>query len=215
MLLDIDGIKYSIQLDARLSKITFIFIKNEVVHFKVPAHTPQSELIAFLRNYKNYISNDEKAKSVSTTEEITITLFDKPHYMIRQPALTTPYRKDQNIYLPMRYKLSATPIERLKKLILFQEINKIVGFWEEKLNCIVGDIKVRKLKTNLYSICLEKNELTFSSLLIHKSIKILHFLVAKALFSIIEVSTEYEIQLLDKYVEDWKYSLKIIEYEQQ
>ncbi|ERJ59944.1 hypothetical protein [Sphingobacterium paucimobilis] len=211
MYIELDGESYHISISEQEKGITFIQHQDGVTYIMAGARLPQDELISYLKGKpfdKLTISNSSAHSSTAS-----IHLFGTSFSIVSKKGITSPYINGKCVYVaaPPRSK-SATVA--LTETLLIQEINRHVGFWEERLNILVKEIAVRKLSKSYYTISVEKSTLTFSKNLIHKSQDFVKYICSLAMFEYLNIDEPIQEKLAAAYIQDWKHQRKVFLYEQ-
>jgi predicted metal-dependent hydrolase len=141
------------------------FIKNNSVALPFPEEVEYQEqpVQLFQQNYLLKLIKNSKANKISVKNR-TITLHCK--------GIT--YQKQLHDW---------------QKQFILRQLSNQIGYWEEKLNVLVGTIKLRALRKSLYSLQTEHN-ITFSTSVTCLSIPELHYLTFKAIASQISLDSK-------------------------
>ena len=201
-----------IHIKETLQQIKLIAVEDDVIHLEVPALLPQENLLFYLKNNLSQDIISWKAKKLNSTSYIDI--FDK-RMPVRIISGTQPYIQENRVYCPRQYMTSSKQVEALKMLLLLNFLNDKVSKIEEDLNILLPDLKLRKLKTNYFSICHNSYYITFSKDLVHQSAAMVTYIVVSAINTFRGVNEEEGRRMIMKYVPDWKHCEQVIAYERQ
>ena len=212
MYLEIDKKSYFIHLKANIDGIQLKKIEGDLVHLDVPVLMPQENLISYIKNeFTNHTVNHKKSY-IFDYEPIKV--FDKL-YPIRIKDIETPYLMQEVVYANTRHVISKVKLELLKQQLLLNHINNILSMLEEELNVILPVINLKKLKTKFYAICPTIQIITYSKILIEKSLDFVNYVIIITVGNFLKFSDDQIYYLLKKHVSNWKHCERIFHYEQQ
>ncbi len=211
MYIEVEGKTYFISIRDSEKSVSIIGQQEDIVHLAVSAQLSQVELITYLKSaHFRSLVKVNKLPQMDTTN--TINALGADFTLIIQKGLLTPYIAGKSLYADVNPK-SKMGLNKLLEQILRQELNRQIGFWEEKLNVLISDIYIRKLKTNYHTICTNSSRLTFDKNLVHKTKEFIAYLCAVAVFDYLELEESIREKLADQYVKDWKHHQKVFLYE--
>lgn len=211
MHLTVSNNNFQVRLKERNTSI-YIESKNlDTYILAVPIDLPENELTQFLKiNGSKLIKAFED--TISDNKANYINLYEEQFICMYKPTILTSYRINKKIFTNLK-TLNTANISKLNKAILYQDITNLIGIWEERLDCLIDCIHIKNYKNKMYkSIPIDK-VIEFSILLKNKRLDYLGFVVAKAVFDYLQLEEDKQIQLLDKYINNWKHFNKIFEYE--
>ena len=139
-----------------------------------------STLEQFIKNNKNSQTVSEEVEY----QEHPVRLFQQ-NYLLKLIKNSTSNKilvKNRTITLYCKGTTYQKQLHDWQKQFLLQQLADEIGYWEEKLNVLVGKIKLRALPKSLYSLQAEHN-ITFSTSITCLSISELHYLAFKAIAS--------------------------------
>lgn len=201
-----------IHIKESLQHIKLIAVEDAVIHLEVPALLPQENLLFYIKNNLSKDIISWNAQKLYSTKYIDI--FDK-RVPVKIISGTQPYLQDNRVYCPSEYISSAKQIEALKMLLLLNLLNDKMSKIEEDLNILLPDLKLRKLKTNHFSICHTTYHITFSKDLVNQSTAMITYIVVWAINTFRRTNEEENRRMIMKYVPDWKHCEQVIAYERQ
>lgn len=211
MYISIDKYQFEIRLNKPNSPIYIESRKTDVYIVSVPANLRDKELYEYLKiNAKKLI----KAFVKNSTENpsLTIQMYDKSYTFICKPNSSISYHDDRAIYSSVCPK-STLAIKNICKELLYFDIKTLIGAWEERLDCIIENIYLKNYKTKPFKICPQSNTIYFSTQLINRSYSYVEFMVAKGVFQYLKMGENNQQLFLEKYVDDYRQSTKIYNYE--
>lgn len=211
MYIEVGERKYLFIAKANFDGYKVVGSKDGVLNIMVSASMTMEEIRYLIEN--KLITNHSKTIQNSIVDRVQ--LFDKQTPLIRKDHIHTAFLKESCIYVPPNFKTNNKNIEILKNELLTKLIMEQISFWEEKLHVLVGEIKTRKLKTNLYSVCPTTNSIVFSKNLTTKSTEYITLIVAKAVFELYNIHIDQQQTLLSSHIKNWKQLERIITYENE
>lgn len=211
MFLEIDGKAYFIYPRTDIDYIRVKKVDKDAIHLYVPALLPHNNLTLYIQKELPKILSNAKNNVFTSISELS--LFDKK-YPIRITNISAEYIENDIIYTNENTLASTTKIEKLKFTLLENAINQLFSDLEETLNIILPSIKLKKLKTNYYSICHTKEYITYSKTLIDKSKDFITYVVILAVGKYLNCSEEQINDLMNKYVLNPKHCERVYKYEQ-
>ncbi|MBE8720519.1 YgjP-like metallopeptidase domain-containing protein [Sphingobacterium pedocola] len=213
MIIEVDGYTYNIVIQSSSKVIAIGAYKNQMIHLHVPYAIPTAELYAYIRAnsrlINNYVTNTNSEKQFDKFQ-----IFDAVLPLIIESQLANPYLHHGKIYTPA-YPVLKKTVSNLQRTLLRQQLTLQIGAWEEHLDIFISEIKVRKMKTNYFTVCTRDKRITFSSELIQKSIGFISFICGEAVMCLVHIDAQERIRLLDRFVKDWKQHEKIVSYERE
>src|SRR5690606_35111337 len=121
-----------------------------------------------------------------------------------------PYISGQSVRVE---RLSAKAVPRLKRELLHQFILQEIAAWEERLEFLLEEVIIRKLRKNPFVVHPHSTAIVFADRIADQPRPVISYLVAQSVFEFISVSAAQINQLLVKYVPDWIRSARICNYE--
>ncbi|WP_140938261.1 YgjP-like metallopeptidase domain-containing protein [Sphingobacterium lumbrici] len=213
MIIEVDGSTYNIVIQSSSKGIAIGGYKNQMIHLHVPYTVPTAELYAYIRAnsrlIKNYITQVDSEQQIGSFQ-----IFDTTFPLIIKSQLPNPYLHQERIYTSA-YPNHKKAIDNLQLSLLLQQLTLQISIWEEHLNTLLSEIKIRKLKTNYFTVCTRDKRITFSSDLIQKSIGFISFICGEAVMCLVHIDAQERTRLLDRFVKDWKQYKKIVSYERE
>jgi len=210
MYIEIDNLYYYFHLEANLDQISVSKITDEAIHLQVPARMSQAELKSYI---KCYAHNFKLQAETTDFIDKKISMFEMNYQLLIMEGVKHPYINGAAIMLPINFKINTAKLKQLKEDVFLNEINKLISFWEEKLNVLIPPIKLRKLQTNTYYNCHNTNFITVNRILADKPKNLFNLIIADLVFAFSKINEEDREQLLDNHVKDWKHLQKILAYE--
>lgn len=143
-----------------------------------PADYDISTLEQFIKNNKSIQTVSEEVEY----QEQPVLLFQQNYLLklIKNSAMNKILIKNRTITLYCKGITYQKQLHKWQKQFVLQQLSGLISYWEEKLNVLVGKIKLRVLTKNLYSLQAEHN-ITFSTSVTCLSIPELHYLTFKAI----------------------------------
>lgn len=207
-----EGKDYFIHIKDALDHIRVIGVAEKAIRLEVPALMPEDSLLYYL---KHNLSEDIADWDFKSKHNIyTVEIFDKK-YSAKIKATNIPYIQSNCIYCNESYLSSLSGVEKLKEQLLLNFLNDSLSKLEEDLGMLLPAIKLRKIKTNYFSICHKTNHITFSKKLINKTSSFITYVILAAVNTFRDVNDTDGKQLIQKYVPDWKHIQQILVYERQ
>lgn len=208
MLIEIEDKNYKIYPKSAQEGIKIRKIVNDTIHLDVPAHYTQEMLTAYVRNI---LPKELKSYTKSNPSSSYFSIFGNK-YPIRYKHISQAYFHDGIIYLPEGMVLRQKNSEKIKLLLLQNFINSCLSTLEEELNHLLPQISIKPLKKNYFSISKEKNKITYSKKLIEKEQQFVFYIIIKSIEIILD--RESTLNLVQKFVANYRHYDKIIAYEQ-
>jgi len=203
--------QFEIRLYAKNGPIYISNKINDIYVLCVPINISDGELRMYIPLHaKDLVNTFEKNHQNKHSEDIYIYA-QKFNYVFK-PNLSVSYRSNNAIYSTNPIK-SPRGLKKVKHEILLSDIKKLVGIWEERLNCIIDDIYLKNYKTKSFQICRNRKVIGFSYHLIEYHFSYIEFMVAKAVFIYLALTPETHEKLMKQFVNDWKQSTKVFEHE--
>lgn len=201
-----------IHIKEELEHIRITRVEENTIRLEVPAQLPQENLLLYI---KNNLSADLASWQSKLKQAIySLVIFDKK-YAVKVLSVSQPYIYANCIYCNEHNLASSSQIEKLKEQLLLNFLNDMLSKLEEDIEILLPAIKLRKLKTNYFSICHNTNHITFSKELIHKSQPFITYVIITAVNSFRGESEAKGKHLIERYVPEWKHIEQVLAYERQ
>lgn len=202
------------QFEVRLNnKNSTVYIENkhdETYIIRVPLDFKDDELIQYLKtNVKKLIQDFEKQQQVYIQPK-TIKIYNKEFLYVHNPNAVGSFKKNNSIIISSHSLRSHKQI--IKDILLF-DINGLISFWEENLHFLIENIYLKNYKTKSFKICNYSKAIDFSISLKDYSYSYLEYTVAKAIFEYLKLDEIQQIELFEKFVNDWRQNKRISDYE--
>lgn len=165
-----------IRLDTKLSVPTIF----------VPANIDVKTLEQFIKNKKTITAINEE---ISYIDE-PIQLFQQNYLLkiIERSAMPNIVVKNTTISIYCKRKKEyQKQLKKWRKQFILQQLADLIGYWEEELQILINEIKLRSMQKRLYTIQ-DQNSITFSNVIICLSISELKYLIFNAITELLNLS---------------------------
>lgn len=208
MVIELQGVSFSVIADVRREGI-FVH-ENGNTQVKVYAHpqTPEHELVAFL---EAYLRSAPLRKNKPTPEyDPEITLFGRKYTVVIDPRANTAYIQGQAIRIA---KFSLSSIPKIKRILLYQLLTQQIGEWEERLNILLDEVRIRKMYTSPFIVRKDDRTIVYAVSLAYQPISLIAYVVAISVFDYAQLSDAQTEHMLNQYLPDWKHSKRTVAFE--
>ena len=212
MYIQVDQQHYYILLQDDIQEITVINKIDDIIHLRVPVRYTEDQLRMYIKTQNIYIKRD--VLQINATIIGHIMLFEKKYTILPKVKITTPYIQNTILYVPTTFRKADKHILALREFILQDAINKAFTFWEERLDILLPEFKLRKLQTNSHYICRNIRHITIARHLIDKSKDFFWYIIAEIALRHTNLSQYCKEQKLEKHVKNWRLIRKILLHEQ-
>lgn len=175
-------------------------------------HIPHTELVQYLTSNFKQIKEASQAPEYQNDKNSSIQLFDHPYTIRVDTKIGKPFLKGMAVHVPA-FPVGDKAIDQLKNQVLYSQIMANVSFWEETLDFMLKEVVLKKLRIRYFVIHKEKEQIVFSKKLIDTPLNMLHFIVAKGIFTYLKLTDSQAEELHSLYVPDWKHLCRVLEHE--
>ena len=183
---------------------------DSLIRLQVPADIDESLVRNYIMLHMDSLTKKDIKKKLSAPQ--SIDLFGTSYFIYIEPSLSQPYIKGSRIYTSK--KILPGKVAQLKKQLLLTHVASQIGLWEEKLDILSGDIIIKKLKKNWYSIDSKTKNLTFSTHLVDRNHLQIYYLTLKCLLDIIDLENDAKKVLMARYIPNYHSLAEELAYEQ-
>lgn len=208
MIIQVKGIAFQIVGDMRQSGIAVKTSADQHATVYVHPSTPHEELIAYLEAYNYKSPQDPTTRTGIYLCEISV--FGQNYAVFSEAHIRKPYISGQSVRVE---RLSAKAVPRLKRELLHQFILQEIAAWEERLEFLLEEVIIRKLRKNPFVVHPHSKAIVFADRIADQPRPVISYLVAQSVFEFISLSPAQRDQLLVQYVPDWKHSARICNFE--
>ncbi|MBE8712235.1 YgjP-like metallopeptidase domain-containing protein [Sphingobacterium hungaricum] len=213
MIFEIEGQQVEL-IYADTDKVTVVAEKDGILTLRISPLLPQYELNQFVKLFKR---RKQKQQRTIGFDGDYVTIFDT-RFPVRylDSSSSKGYLADGIISAPFNFKHKIDNrlfIEDFKIYLLKEHIIKSLSKWEEKTNLFIAHNKFRKLKTNLYTSCLQSNTITWNTKLMDFNQETIDYVVLDGLLGLSSVTDNQSDRLKDKYVANCRFYQKSITHE--
>ncbi|GGH19714.1 M48 family metallopeptidase [Sphingobacterium alkalisoli] len=213
MIIEVDGYTFRIFVESSSKSIVIGGYRNQMIYLHVPHTFPTAELYAFIRANKRLI-NSYITNSYSEKQFDNFQIFDRVYTLVIKARTSNPYLLADKIY-SSAYPIHENAVKHMQYSLLLQQLTLQISTWEEHLHLLISEIKIRKLKTNYFTVCTRDKRITFSADLIQKSVGFISFICGEAVMCLMNINSQERAHLMDRFVKDWKLHEKNVSYERE
>jgi predicted metal-dependent hydrolase len=210
MILELHGHHIEIIPDETNDNIS-VRSKNGKIQVFAPSQMPQTELSAYLTKYLKQITKQAEKSDIAQTEH-SLRLFDNTYTLLIDRSTRKAYMRGKIIYVHSIPK-NERQTQELQNQLLHTDITKSIGLWEERLGFLLDNITLKALPKQLFIVKRDKNQIVFSKRLTSFSLDMLNYIVAKSIFSFLQLSQESTEELCKHYIRDWKHLHRILAFD--
>jgi predicted metal-dependent hydrolase len=183
---------------------------DSVIRLQVPADVDESLVRNYILLNMDSLTKKDIKKSLAAPQ--SIDLFGTSYFIYIEHGLSQPYIKGSRIYTSK--KLLPSSVAQLKKQLLLTHVTTQIGLWEEKLDVLLGDITIKRLRTNWYSINSKTKNLTFSTHLADRNHPQINYLMLKCLLDSTDLENDAKKILMARHIPNYHSLAEELAYEQ-
>ncbi len=211
MYITFDNIQFEVRLATQHESVCIESKHGDCYVLCVPVAMPEKELYAFLKVKAKQLVNSFE-RNADKILEVDILLYNNRFRYRNKINTSVSFRENKTIYSSISAS-TARNIRKIRNEILFADIKAAVGIWEERLGKFVDTVSLRNYKAKAFQINHKNQTISFAEELINKDLNYVDFIIATAVLDFFKMDAHAKEYLLDEYVQDWKHSLRVYEYE--